>query len=550
MTLIPPSETLTVEFKSDLKRLPDHELVEAVVGMANAEGGVVFLGIEDDGSPTGLHAIHLDGPGLSGMVANLTRPPLAILTELLEVDGVKVGRITVPKAMRIVATTGGLALCRRLRSDGKPENVPMYPSDYLTRQSDLGILDFSALPVEGATVEDLDPLERARMRNMIELFRGDAALLSLEDQGLDEALGLTATQGGRRVPTVAGLLILGRERALKAHLTTHEVAFQVLDGTDVRVNTFMRWPLLKAFEFMDEQFALRYEEQELNSGLFRVPVPNFDRRGFREALVNALIHRDYTRLGTVHFVWENDGININNPGGFPDGVSQENILTVRPSPRNPCLADAIKRIGMAERTGRGVDLIFEGLLRFGRPAPDYSATGPTAVSVKLFGGKADLVFLGEILEEEKRLGRPLPLDALMVLATLKRDRRLGAAELARVMQRPEARARTILERLVEDGLIEAHGTTHRTYTLSSRLYRHSGESAAYVRQAGIEPIRHEEMVVKLAATKGVIKRADVMSLCALSPSQAKLLLGRLVKLERLIRTGHTSGAAYRVNMNK
>jgi hypothetical protein len=55
----------------------------------------------------------------------------------------------------------------------------------------------------------------------------------------------------------AGLLILGRERALKANLSTHEVAFQVLDGTNVRVNNFMRWPLLKAFQYMDEQFALR-----------------------------------------------------------------------------------------------------------------------------------------------------------------------------------------------------------------------------------------------------------------------------------------------------
>jgi len=545
VTHIPPSETLVVEFKSDRKGLPDHELVEALVGMANAEGGEVFLGVEDDGTPTGLHPNHLDLEGLPGMVASLTRPPLAVRAERLEQDAVPIGRITVSKARRIIATAGGLVVRRQVRSDGKPENAPMYPGDYLSRQSDLGILDFSSLPVEAATADDLDPLERERLRNMIELFRGDAALLALDDQALDEALNLTVTLGGRQVPTVAGLLILGRERALMTHLRTHELAFQVLDGTDVKVNTFMRWPLLKAFQFMDEQFAVRYEEQELNSGLFRVPVPNFDRRGFREALVNALVHRDFTRLGTVHLVWENDGITLSNPGGFPDGVNPDNILTVRPTPRNPCLADAIKRIGIAERTGRGVDLIFEGLLRFGRPAPDYGASGVTAVSVKLFGGKADLAFLENVLTEEKRLGSLLPLEALIVLTTLKRDRRRGTADLAKAMQRPETSARPVLERLVENGLIEAHGTTQRVYTLSSRLYRHSGQSAAYVRQAGIEPIRHEEMVLKLAEAQGILRRADVMELCGLSPNQARKLLARLVNSGRLRRDGKTRGATYR-----
>jgi ATP-dependent DNA helicase RecG len=167
------------------------------------------------------------------MVANLTRPRLSVQVEHVEAGMAKVAKVTVPKAMRIIATSGGLVVCRHLRSDGRPENVLMYPSDYLTRQGDLGILDYSALPVEAATDDDLDPLERVRLRNMIEMFRGDASLLALDDQALDGALNLTVTQGGRRVAAVTGLLILGRERALKAHLSTLEVAFQVLERTDV-----------------------------------------------------------------------------------------------------------------------------------------------------------------------------------------------------------------------------------------------------------------------------------------------------------------------------
>lgn len=75
--VIPSSESLTVEFKSDRKRLPDTELVEAVVCLANAEGGQLWLGVEDDGTPTGLHPDHRMLTGLAGMVWLTRRPTRA-----------------------------------------------------------------------------------------------------------------------------------------------------------------------------------------------------------------------------------------------------------------------------------------------------------------------------------------------------------------------------------------------------------------------------------------------------------------------------------------
>jgi ATP-dependent DNA helicase RecG len=152
-SLLPHEETLTVEFKSDRDCLPDRDLVEALVGMANAEGGQVFLGVEDDGTPTGLHARHRGLLGLPGMVGNNTRPPLFVQVESLTIRDLTVAKITVSKALHIIATAGGLVVRRRLRQDGAPENIPMYPSDYPTRQADLGMLDYSALPVELESAE-------------------------------------------------------------------------------------------------------------------------------------------------------------------------------------------------------------------------------------------------------------------------------------------------------------------------------------------------------------------------------------------------------------
>ena len=65
MRTIPKAESLDIEFKSDLKCYPDHDLIEEIVGMTNTSGGVLFLGVEDDGSITGVHKEHKDPIGVN-----------------------------------------------------------------------------------------------------------------------------------------------------------------------------------------------------------------------------------------------------------------------------------------------------------------------------------------------------------------------------------------------------------------------------------------------------------------------------------------------------
>jgi ATP-dependent DNA helicase RecG len=300
--------------------------------------------------------------------------------EAVDVDGQRVAKIVVPRSTRLVSTSEGLLQRRRLMADGSPQCVPFFPHEFVQRQADLGFIDYSSLPVAGATVEDFDPLERERLRQMIDRYGGDRTLLSLNDEEMEGALGLTRSENDKRLPTVAGLLVLGRETTLREHLPTHEVAFQVLNGTKVRVNDFYRTPLLKTFERVTEHMEARSEDDEVQVGLFRVPIPTFDKRAYREALLNAMVHRDYIRLGAVHIRWESDGLVVSNPGGFVEGVTLENLLVVEPKPRNPLLADVIKRIGLVERTGRGIDMIYQGLLRYGRPDPNYSSRSCKSVS--------------------------------------------------------------------------------------------------------------------------------------------------------------------------
>ena len=119
-----------------------------------------------------------------------------------------------------------------------------------------------------------------------------------------------------RAVRVLGLLMFGKETAIRRLLPGHEVAFQLLHGQAVAVNDFFRWPLLRVMEELESRSRARANEQELLAGMLRVGVPDYPPAAFREGVANALIDRDYTRLGAVHVQWHDDRIEIFTPGRF------------------------------------------------------------------------------------------------------------------------------------------------------------------------------------------------------------------------------------------
>ena len=543
--LIRKGESLTLEFKSDAKGFPDRDFIAAVVALANTEGGDLLLGVEDDGRITGLHPNHQNFSGLAALIANRTNPPLSVRVEAVETKQGTIARIIVQKSRQLVSTSDGVLLRRRLMANGKPEAVPFYPHEFIQRQSAMGLTDPSTLLMKELSMDDLNPVERHRLREAIRKYGGDQSLLPLADEELDGALGLTMMSEGVRYPTLSGLLLLGREEQLRRFVPAYETAFQVLEGTDVLVNEFYRKPLLQTFEEVEQLFRARVNEKEIQVGLFRVPVPNFDRRAFREAFVNALVHRDYSRLGAVHVKLDDHGLSISNPGGFVEGVTLQNLLVVAPRSRNPLLADIVKRIGLAERTGRGIDRIYEGMLRYGRPAPDYGMSDAHTVTVRMSSAEADFKFLEMILYHEDRTGRAMPIDSLIILSKLRFERRLTTADLSPSTQKSEQETRGALEKLTEAGLVEARGSGRgRTYMLSAKVYRTTGQKAAYIRQVGFDSIQQEQMVMSYIDKHGSIKRADVAELCHLTPPQAYHLLKKLKNQGKIQQQGERRYAVY------
>ncbi|MHB1897841.1 MAG: ATP-binding protein, partial [Metallibacterium sp.] len=482
--LVQAGETLAVEFKSEERSpLNDRELVEAVVCLANRAGtepSHLLLGVEDDGRVTGSrphHGTTTDTAKLAALIASRTRPALSVYIDAVALGSKTVLVIEAPPQRQPVCTSDGVFLRRALGGDGKPACVPMDGYAVQSLQADRGLLDPSAQIVAGIRWEDLDPLEFERFRRSVRERRGrsDESLLELPDLELAKALGVVEANGNVRGVRLAAFLLFGKEDALRKHLPSHEVAFQVLRGLDVEVNDFFRWPLLRVIEEIETRVRVRNREQELMVGLLRVGVPDYPERALREALANALIHRDYQRLGAVHFQWHDEHIEITSPGGFPEGVRLDNLLVTTPRPRNPLLADAFKRAGIVERTARGIDTIFYEQLRNGRPAPSYARSNEATVSVVIPGGAANLDFV-QLLVTEAQGGRELRLDELLLLNALWREGNLDTGNAARLTQKSEIDARATLHRLVEAGLIEERGHKKgRTWHLSAAAYRALGD---------------------------------------------------------------------------
>lgn len=177
---------------------------------------------------------------------------------------------------------------RRLKSDGEPESAPLYPYEIITRLSMLGQLDYSVFPVPDTSVEDLSPDEIVRLREALAKNRsGDQALLGLPDDEVLSALRMTTLVDGKVTPTVTGILLADRPEVMRRAIPAFTATFQVLDGTEVRVNQDFDQPLLYTIEKMREMLDPWNPERESEDGLFRQSVPEFDQRTFREALVNA-----------------------------------------------------------------------------------------------------------------------------------------------------------------------------------------------------------------------------------------------------------------------
>ncbi len=452
------------------------ELARYAVGLANARGGTILVGAEDSGEgvqdlhPLMLtHAIfELSGGRLSVNVQSHRQP-----------GGREVLSVFVPRAPYVLSDPEGAVVAW----DGQ-HLVPVSQ----TEAEPAADVDYTASVPPDASLADLDPAEVGRLR----LFAGrsggqrSAPIAGLPDIDFLRELGLLVPSGGALRPNLAAILLAGTPAAIRAHVPQAEVCFyhhQTLD-VEFHFREDLLRPIPATLGRLAELIQARNRFTPVQVGLFRIEVWEQDEAVYREALLNALTHRDYQSRDAVHVHLYPNRLDILNPGGLPGGITPGNILRHQPKRRNPLLADVLARLGLIEQAGVGVDKMFGLMLRHGKEPPEFT-TYPDAVELSLHSMGFDAEFVRFVARKQEEL-QTLSLDMLIVLSVLAREGEATRAALARALQLAEDRTPRLLRQMEDTRLIERAGVGRGIAYLLGPEAREALQQAS-LRQAGSTP---------------------------------------------------------------
>ena len=280
---------------------------------------------------------------------------------------------------------------------------------------------------------------------------------------------------------------------------------------------------------------LRNDLQHFQQGLFIWDVPTFNERAVREAVLNAVSHRDYRHGGSVFVRQYPRRIEIVSPGGFPAGISQENLLWEQ-NPRNRRVAEVLARCGLVERAGQGFDLIYRECIRQSKPLPDFARTGEQSVWVTLHGEIQDPEFLRFLEEIGRERQASFTTEDFLVIDLVHREQAVPTHLASR------------LQILREQGVIERVGRGRGTrHLLSQRFYRFLGQGGTYTRRRGLDRetnktllLRHIEDTAPTGTTLGELQQV----LPNLSRGQVRTLIRELQRAGRVEVRGTTKAARW------
>jgi len=343
--------------------------------------------------------------------------------------------------------------------------------------------DFSADICASATLDDLDTEAIENFRKRWINKSGNQGLSTLtQEQLLNDAEALVDGD-----VTYAALILFGTQKALGRHLAQAEVIFEYR-ASDASGPAQQRKEFRQGFfSFYDELWNLinlRNDIQHFQAGLFVLDIPTFSERVIREAVLNAVSHRDYQLGGSVFIRQYPRRLLLESPGGFPVGITEENILN-RQLPRNRRIADIFSKCGLVERSGQGMNLMFELSIQESKPRPDFTGTDQYQVVLNLSGEVQDPRFL-QFLEKVGRETLDLfSTDDFLLLDHIHRERRV-----------PD-QLQTRLQSLVEKGVVERFGRGRGVkYILSRRYYKMVNEKGAYTRKKGLDRETNKALLLK------------------------------------------------------
>ncbi|MHA1593523.1 MAG: RNA-binding domain-containing protein [Candidatus Baldrarchaeia archaeon] len=341
---IKSGEGVRVEFK---RRFSKEGFAETVCAMLNTEGGVVLIGVDDSG-----RVIGVEDPGIVEKVTaalQAIQPPPEVGIEKFRLDDRVICVVRVPKSDKLHSYRGRVFV--RLGASNRPLSV----MEIVERAAESLFVYFdhlpSSAPLDAINEEYVEEYLRRR-----EEVRGVARRGDLMENMV--RLRIVVRKGSGYVPTNGGLLFFSD--AADEYFPNSRVRLVWFKDEEMREYSDSRefgGPLWKVVDEIYEYFVrnLKRVGGEV-VGWRRVEVFEYPLRALREAVINALIHRNYFDPGQVQIFIFPSRIVIRNPGGFPPGVTVDEPLH---KPRNPLLAQYMYDIGYIEKYGIGIKLIRE-----------------------------------------------------------------------------------------------------------------------------------------------------------------------------------------------
>lgn len=342
--------------------------------------------------------------------------------------------------------------------------------------------DFSATICEGLQIIDLEPFAIQRLKEAYSKKQDNPLFLTLSDKQILSDLALSR---GEKL-TYASLILLGKQEAIKRFLPQSCICVEYRNSP-TQINFDNREIYQEAyFTAIDKVWTLinlRNGKVPVQQGMFIFDIPFFNQEVIREAINNAVAHRDYRRTSEVVIKQYPHELQVLNAGNFPLGVNLDNLLTVSSTPRNRLLADILAKTGIVERAGQGIDKMFYQCLAEAKDAPDYSKSDDFQIWLTISGvvrDKAFSLFINQIQQQRKENER---LGAIEVITLDKIRRNVLKEEL-------DAEA---TQKLLKQGLIEKVGKTRsQYYRLSKEYYSFTQTEGEYSLET---PLEEEQLVM-------------------------------------------------------
>lgn len=511
-----------------------------VTALCNEKGGSPVIGMEDK-YPHKVVGTRQNENSTGELEANIYRDTgiRPKIYELYEDEAEKKGRVLVidvpPRPAGTVFKFEDVPLMR-VGEELKPMSDEVYLNIIQENEP-----DFSQQICRDATLDDLDPDALSVLKEKYAKKQNNPIFLTLSNRQILSDLQLITDEG----VTNAAVILLGKEDFIKRVYPQASVMLEYRHSEsqitfDNRISYSQ--PFFIMIDRLWHDIDLRNGKFQIKEGPYIFDVPYFNEEVIRESINNAITHRDYTRHSETVIKQYPQKLIVTNAGGFPHGVTIDNILTVPSTPRNRLLADVLSKTGIVERSGQGVDKIFYRTLSEGKEAPNYS--GSDAFNVELIlsaiiQDKAFALFI-ESVQQNLAEDNKLSVFEIVVLDKIRRNEKTTALDKA------------VIKQLMDRNLIEKRGKTNGIhYILCRSYYEFTGNTAEYSKKSDWNTSQVTSIIIPFLTKYNKAKMGDFVKLLDghLTRRQVRVYIQHMVDQNILTANGKGYGTYYEISNN-